>query len=203
LKRDAIVIAVVVLVIAGMLIAGKRLTRPPAPAASLSGSNAAIKGKDAPDFQLKGLDGRTLRLSELRGKAVLLNFWATWCPPCKIEIPWFVELQKQYGPQGLEIVGVAMDEGHPRDAIARFAQDMGVNYTMLLGDDKVADAYGGVEALPTTFYIGRDGKVVSRVFGLVSHRDVEENIRAALKQGGTVAQNGRSPVGANAGSPAR
>jgi peroxiredoxin len=190
------VIVVVVLVIAGMLVAGKHLTRPPTPGARLSGSNAAIKGKDAPDFQLTDVDGKTIRLADLKGKAVLLNFWATWCPPCKIEIPWFVDLQKQYGPQGLQIVGVAMDEGNPRDAIAKFAKDMGVNYTMVLGNDKVADAYGGVEALPTTFYIGRDGKIVSRVFGLVSHGEVEDNIRAALRQGGAVAQNSSPTAGA-------
>jgi peroxiredoxin len=189
------VIAVVVLVISGMLIVGKRLTRPQTPGASLSGSNAAIKGKDAPDFQLTDLDGKTVRLADLKGKAVLLNFWATWCPPCKVEIPWFVDLQKQYGPQGLQIVGVAMDEGNPRDAIAKFTREMGVNYTILLGDDKIADAYGGVEALPTTFYIGRDGKIVSRAFGLVSHGEVEDNIRAALKQGGTVAQNSKQTTG--------
>ena len=189
-------IVVVVLVIAGMLIAGKHLTRPQPPGARLSGSNTAIKGKDAPDFQLTGVDGKTIQLADLRGKAVLLNFWATWCPPCKIEIPWFVDLQKQYGPQGLQIVGVAMDEGNPRDAIAKFAKEMGVNYTMVLGNDKIADAYGGVEALPTTFYIGRDGKIVTRVFGLVSHSEVEDNIRAALKQGGTVAQNPSLTAGA-------
>lgn len=195
MNRDAIVIAVVVLVIAGMLMAGKRLTKPPEPGAQLSGSNASIKGTAAPDFQLRDLNGNNVRLADLRGKAVLLNFWATWCPPCKVEIPWFVDLQKQYGPQGLQIVGVAMDDGNPRDAIAKFAKDMGVNYTVLLGTDKVADAYGGVEALPTTFYIGRDGRIVSRVFGLVSHREVEGNIQAALKQGPAVAQSS-APAGA-------
>jgi peroxiredoxin len=188
-KRDTIVIAVVVLVIAGMLVAGKRLTRPPKPGASISGSNAALKGKPAPDFQLTDLDGHNVRLADLRGKAVLLNFWATWCPPCKIEMPWFVDLQKQYGPQGLQIVGVAMDEGDAHDAVAKFAKEMGLNYTVLLGNDKVADQYGGVDALPTTFYIGRDGKILTRVFGLVSHSEIEDNVRAALKQGPTVAQN--------------
>jgi peroxiredoxin len=196
LKRDATVIAIVILVIAGMLIAGKRLTKPQTPGARLAGSNAAIKGKPAPDFELADVDGKTVRLADLRGKAVLLNFWATWCPPCKIEIPWFVDLQKQYGPQGLQIVGVAMDDGNSRNAVAKFAKEMGVNYTVLLGNDKVGDAYGGVEALPTTFYIGRDGKIVSRVFGLVSHKEVEGNIQAALKQGAAVAQNASEPAGA-------
>ena len=196
MKRDATVIAVVVLVIAGMLIAGKRLTKPPTPGAAISGSNAALKGKPAPDFQLMDLDGNSVRLADLRGKAVLLNFWATWCPPCKIEMPWFVDLQKQYGPQGLQIVGVAMDEGNAHDAVAKFAKDMGLNYTVLLGNDKVADQYGGVDALPTTFVIGRDGTIVTRVFGLVSHSEIEDNVRAALKQRPSVAQNSTSAAGA-------
>ncbi len=186
MKRDATVIVVVVLVIAGMLIAGKHLTRQQGP--GISGSNSALKGKDAPDFQLTDLQGKNVRLSDLRGKAVLLNFWATWCPPCKIEMPWFVDLQKQYGPQGLQIVGVAMDDGDAHDAVAKFAKQMGLNYPVLLGNDKVADQYGGVDALPTTFYIGRDGKIVARVFGLVSHKEIEENVRAALGQGPAVAQ---------------
>jgi peroxiredoxin len=196
-KRDATVIVVVVLVIAAMLIAGKHLTRPQAPGGSISGSNIALKGKPAPDFQLTDLDGSHVRLGDLRGKAVLLNFWATWCPPCKIEMPWFVDLQKQYGPQGLQIVGVAMDEGNAHDAVAKFAKDMGLNYTVLLGNDKVADQYGGVDALPTTFYIGRDGRIVTRVFGLVSHSEIEDNVRAALKQGPAVAQNASETTGAS------
>jgi peroxiredoxin len=195
MKRDATVIVVVILVIAGMLLAGKRLTRTQAPGASISGSNNAIKGKDAPDFQLRDLDGNNVRLADLRGKAVLLNFWATWCPPCKIEMPWFVDLQKQYGPQGLQIVGVAMDEGNAHDAVAKFAKEMGLNYTVLLGTSQVADQYGGVDALPTTYYIGRDGKIVNRVYGLVSHSEIEDSIKLALKQGSTVAQNS-TPAGA-------
>ncbi len=189
MKRDAMVIVVVVLVIAGRLIAGKHLTKSQPAGASISGSNSAVRGKEAPDFQLADLDGKTVRLSDLRGKAVLLNFWATWCPPCKIEMPWFVDLQKQYGPQGLQIVGVSMDEGNAHDAVAKFAKEMGLNYIVLLGNDKVGDQYGGVDALPTTYYIGRDGKIVTRVYGLVSHKEIEENVRAALNQGSAVAQN--------------
>src|ERR1700691_5268871 len=104
----------------------------------------------APDFSLESLDGKSLRLSDLRGKAVLLNFWATWCGPCKIEMPWFVDLQNQYGSQGLQIVGVAMDDASKED-IAKFAKDMGVNYPVLIGKDSVGDEYGGVNALPQSF----------------------------------------------------
>src|SRR5690242_16222960 len=99
------------------------------------------KGKEAPDFVLKDLDGKKVKLSDYRGKAVLLNFWATWCPPCKVEMPWFVDLQKQYGNDGLVVLGVAMDDSEP-GTIAKFANEMGVNYPVLLGTDKVSDDYG-------------------------------------------------------------
>lgn len=133
----------------------------------------------APDFQLQALDGTTLRLSDYRGKAVLLNFRATWCPPCLEEIPWFVDFQKQYGPQGLHVVGVSVDNAGPK-AVMDFIRQRGVNYPVLVANDKVVEEYGGVEGLPTTVYIGRDGHITRFVEGLVGHHDVERNIRQAL-----------------------
>ncbi len=185
MKRNAAVIAIVVLVVTGMLLAGKYLARhQPAGGGLTSGS---VQGQPAPEFELDSIDGKKFRLADLKGKAVLLNFWATWCAPCKIEMPWFVELQKQYGPQGLQVVGVAMDADSP-DEVKKFVAELGVNYPILLGNDKVGDLYGGIQGLPTTFYIGRDGKLVARALGLVSHREIEQNIQAALKQGETVAE---------------
>ncbi len=199
MNRNALVLIVVVVVVTLMIVAGRHLARN---GPAIAQSSSAVKGKPAPDFKLKDLDGKTVRLADLRGKAVLLNFWATWCPPCKEEIPWFVDLQKQYGPQGLQIVGVDMDDNPNTADIARFAADMKINYPVLLHTDAVADEYGGLEALPTTFYIGRDGTIVSRVFGLVSHADVEENIRAALRQGiAAVAE--QQPSAESAKAPAR
>ena len=122
-----------------------------------------------------------MHLSDFRGKAVLLNFWATWCPPCKVEIPWFIDLQKQYGPQGFVVLGVAMDDAG-RDTILKFDNDMNINYPVLQGTETVGDAYGGVESLPTSFYIDREGKIVSRVLGLRSHGEVEANIQRALER---------------------
>ena len=116
------------------------------------------------------------------GKGVLLNFWATWCQPCKIEMPWFAELQKQYGPQGLQIVGIAMDDASPKE-IGEFAHDLGVNYPILIGKEEVGNAYGGVQFLPATFYIGRDGKVVDKVFGLKGRGEIEDSIKKALAEG--------------------
>jgi cytochrome c biogenesis protein CcmG/thiol:disulfide interchange protein DsbE len=138
-----------------------------------------VKGKPAPDFELKTLDGKTVKLSDLRGKAVLLNFWATWCGPCKFEIPWFVDFQKQYGDQGLVIVGIASGD-EPNATVEKFAKEMQINYPVLVGNDKVADSYGGVESLPTTFYISRDGKILEKIIGLRGRKEAEDNIKAAL-----------------------
>jgi thiol-disulfide isomerase/thioredoxin len=138
-----------------------------------------LQGQAAPDFDLQTLDGKNTKLSDFRGKAVLLNFWATWCGPCKIEMPWFVELQKQYGPQGLQVVGVAMDDSSTED-IAKFVKDMEVNYPILLGKESVGQSYGGVGVLPTTYFIGRDGKFVAREFGLQSRSVFVDHIKQAL-----------------------
>jgi thiol-disulfide isomerase/thioredoxin len=174
--RNPLALVVVALVAAAMLYFGFHMAR-------RSGSNQssfAGKASVAPDFTLESLDGRSTHLSDFRGKAVLLNFWATWCGPCKIEMPWFVELQKEYGAQGLQIVGVAMDDSS-KDDIAKFTHDMGVNYPVLLGKEAVGDAYGGVPALPESFFIGRDGKIVDRIIGLKGRGEIEDSIKKALE----------------------
>jgi len=138
-----------------------------------------VKGVEAPDFSLLTLDGQKVKLSDYRGKAVLLNFWATWCPPCKVEMPWFVDFQKQYGKDGLVVLGVAMDDAEPAE-IGKFASDLGVNYTVLLGTDKVSDAYGDVQYLPTTFFIGRNGAIVDKATGLLDRKDLEDDVKRTL-----------------------
>jgi thiol-disulfide isomerase/thioredoxin len=171
MKRNLILGLFLVAVVGVMVYGSKRnLAR---------GGMAVRKNLVAPNFSLKDLNGNTFQLSDLRGKAVVLNFWATWCPPCKMEVPWFVEFQKEYGSQGLQIVGVAMDQGD-RDEVEEFARSMGINYEVVLGTAEVEDLYGGIEALPTTFYIGRDGKVFDYAPGLISHHEVERKIQAVL-----------------------
>lgn len=188
--RQAAVIVIVVLAVVGMLLSGKYLTRKSNGGPAIPTGNN-LKGAVAPDFTLTSLDGKQVKLSDLRGKAVVLNFWATWCGPCKIEIPWLTDLQKQYQPQGVEIVGVAMDDDAEKkpDDIRKFTQEMNVNYQILLGNEKVADEYGGVDALPTTYYIDRDGKIVNRVFGIIGHKEIEQNIQAAMKKGAPATGN--------------
>ena len=195
MNRNTTVLVVVIFVVASMLLAGhfisQRHAAAPAGAALTSADPA---GKVAPDFELKAIDGKSYKLADLRGKAVLLNFWATWCPPCKIEIPWFIELQRQYADQGLIVVGVAMDDDtNKQKVVSDFASQMKIDYPILLGTDQVADQYGGVDALPTTFFIGRDGKIVRRVMGLAGHSEFEEAIQAALKEG-QVAQTETVPM---------
>jgi thiol-disulfide isomerase/thioredoxin len=181
-KRNPLILFFVAALVAVMLFAGLRIARnnrAQAPA------NGQLIGAIAPDFELQTLDGANFRLSSLRGKAVLLNFWATWCGPCKVEMPWFVELQKEYGPQGFQIIGVAMDDASTDD-IAKFAKDMGVDYPILLGKEAVGLSYGGVNVLPTTFFLDRSGKVVAREFGLQSRSVFVDHIKQALGQRTTV-----------------
>ena len=179
-NRSPLALVVVAIVISGMLYFGFHAARR-SPSANLSGGlrSGTKLSKAAPDFTLVSLDGKNMRLSDLRGKAVLLNFWATWCGPCKIEMPWFVELQNEYGSQGLQIVGVAMDDSGT-DEISKFAKEMGVNYPVLLGKEDVGDEYGGVPALPESFFIGRDGKIVDKIIGLRGKAEIEDAIKKAL-----------------------
>lgn len=148
-----------------------------------AGSVTYFQGKAAPDFELTDLQGKPLRLSDYRGKAVVLNFWGTWCVPCKEEIPSFIALQKQYGPQGLTVIGIAMEYREDAlPAVKQFVHDMGMSYPVVMGTAAVAHTYG-VEAMPMTFYIGRDGNIGTRVFGISSAGSIEEHIKAALQQG--------------------
>jgi peroxiredoxin len=133
----------------------------------------------APEFQLKTLDGLAVKLSDFRGKAVVLNFWATWCAPCRVETPWLVDLYRKYKEQGLEIVGISMDEGSP-EHVEKFVREMNVSYTVLMGNNSVSDSYGGVRFLPQTFFIDRDGEIASQRLGLKSKNDLENDIKRLL-----------------------
>jgi peroxiredoxin len=136
----------------------------------------ASERRDAPDFALKDENGKTVHLSDYRGKVVLLNFWATWCGPCKIEIPWFVDFERRLKGQGFAVLGVSMDEDGWQ-AVKPFVSEFGVNYRILLGNDSVAQLYGGIDALPTTFIIDRDGRVAATHQGLVSKSRYENDIK--------------------------
>jgi thiol-disulfide isomerase/thioredoxin len=178
MKRNVIVILAVTAAVAVMLMAARQMARQDG--GGFRRAAGDLRGMAAPDFTLKTLDGREVTLSGLRGKAVVVNFWATWCAPCKIEMPWLADLQKKHGPHGVEIIGVTMDESPDVDAIKKFVADVGANYTIVLGNDKVGDAYGGVQFLPTTVYIDRQGKVTEQSFGIVGQDEIEKHILTAM-----------------------
>lgn len=189
MNKNVIFILCVVVVITALLLVGKRASKPNVSAnpanqsvsgsAAASGADPAI-GSIAPEFSLKSVpDGQTVTLSSLRGKAVVVNFWATWCGPCKIEMPWLVDLQKKYGDQGLQIVGITKDDSDEA-TIAKFTKKMGVNYTILVGNQQVQDSYGGISGLPTSFFLNRSGKIVHEIVGLDSESKFEDAIKKAL-----------------------
>ncbi len=136
---------------------------------------------DAPGFTLTDIEGKEVSLSDFKGKVVFLNFWATWCPPCRREIPAFIELVDQYKDDGFIVVGVAVDprEFQGVDKVKPFAEQMGINYPVLYDSKGVSQIYGGISSIPTTFVINRDGKVVDRIVGS-RPKDVFEGIIKGL-----------------------
>jgi peroxiredoxin len=141
----------------------------------------AVDRNVAPDFELKDENGKTVKLSDYEGQVVLLNFWATWCGPCKMEIPWFVEFEKKNRDRGFAVLGVSMDEDG-WDSVKPYLEYAKVNYRVLIGNDQVAMMYGGVDSLPTTFLIDHDGKIAAVHIGLVSKTDYETDIQTLLEQ---------------------
>lgn len=146
-------------------------------------SDLHLKGKPAPDFKLKNVEGGTLSLAQLKGKPVLVNFWGTWCGPCQVEMPWFEEYLAKYKDQGLTIVGISDDENQPKEEILKVAKKAGVTYTLLYPDKEIFKKYGGVDVYPETFYISKDGTVVAETAGLHPKDEVEANIRKAIGGG--------------------
>ncbi len=142
-------------------------------------ADATDKKMVAPGWQLQSIEGKTVKLSDYKGKVVVLNFWATWCPPCREEIPDLVSLQKQYAAQGLVVLGVSMDQGGPAK-VASFAKKYGVNYPVVMGDEKTSEAYGGIQVLPTTFIIDRKGNIVDGLQGGADRAGFEEKIKPVL-----------------------
>ena len=155
--------------------------------AGAGGPELTLQDKPAPAFTLVSLDGKKVSLADYKGKPVLVNFWATWCGPCKLEMPWFEEFSKKYAGQGLVILGIAADDA-AKPVITGAAKKLGVDYPVLLKDDKVEDAYGGVNFLPESFYVDRTGKVMLETAGLTSEGggkdEIEANIKKLLAAGG-------------------
>ncbi len=207
MKRNTLVISAVLLILASFAWAGwanfeyrkqasERLMASAAqsklvPAESGDAMQYAspLQGKPAPAFTLEDISGKKLSLADYKGKALLINFWATWCTPCKIETPWLVELRDQYAAQGFEILAISMDDldlddaaklsGEKKD-IARFVQQMKMSYPVLIGGDSISKPYGGLDDLPTSFFVNRNGTVVSAQLGLTSKDEIEARIKQSL-----------------------
>jgi peroxiredoxin len=145
--------------------------------------------KPAPEFALKDAEGRAVRLSDYRGKVVLLNFWATWCGPCRLEVPWFKDFEQQYKDRGFAVLGVAMDDDG-WEVVKPYIEQMRLNYRVLLGDATVSQAYGGVESLPTTFVIDREGRVAAVHIGLIGKDAYQNDIVALLESSERVQNSG-------------
>ncbi len=206
-KRNAVVLSVVVVVLVMLGAAGwaNRENRKHIAALEAERANEAVLmadqttgqaamvsplvGKTATNFTLTDIHGKRVSLADYKGKAVQLNFWATWCAPCKIETPWLVELEKQYGPQGFEILGVSFDDLDKDDKaklatetadIARSAGQLHISYPVLLDGDAIGKAYGDPSVFPTSYFIDRKGTIVASTEGLTSESDLENDIRKAL-----------------------
>ncbi len=132
----------------------------------------------APPWSLTDITGQKLNLSDYKGKVVLLDFWATWCGPCRIEIPWFVELQEKYRDPGFAVIGISMDDGP--GPVREFYKQYKMNYPVAMGDDKLGELYGGILGLPTTFLIGRDGRIYAKHVGATDLAVFEEEIKHLL-----------------------
>lgn len=135
--------------------------------------------KPAPNFTLKDANGKSVSLADYKGKVVLLNFWATWCGPCGLEIPWFEEFEQQYKSQGFAVLGVSMDDDG-WSAVKPYMDEHKINYRVLLGNDSVSQLYGGLDALPTTFIIDREGNIAYPHVGLIGKNEYLNEIRSLL-----------------------
>jgi cytochrome c biogenesis protein CcmG/thiol:disulfide interchange protein DsbE len=207
-KRNTLVISAVLFILAAFAWAGwanfeyrkqasERLLASAAQAELVSVAGDApqyispLQGKAAPDFTLEDLNGKKLSLVDYKGKALLINFWATWCAPCKIETPWLIELRNQYAAEGFEILGVSMDDldrddqaklSGEKKEIAHFVEQMKMPYPVLIGGDSISKPYGGLDDLPTSFFVDRNGTVVSAQLGLTSKSEIEAKIKKSLEK---------------------
>jgi thiol-disulfide isomerase/thioredoxin len=169
--KKIVIIIVTVAVMIGLMFYADHVTRKPKQ--SIGNMAMSVQGKPAPELKLKDLDGKEVALSDLKGKVVFVNFWATWCGPCQDEIPSLIDLQNQYSSKGFTVVGIAMDE-EGKSVVAPFVakelydvkgQKLHINYPILLGNDDAGEKFGGILGYPTSFLISRNGTQLMKFQG--------------------------------------
>ena len=175
MNRSVLIVGLV----AGMLAISSSCSNSSSAHSTAAAQSAHSDRKLAPDFTLKDENGSSVKLSDYRGKGVLLNFWATWCGPCGIEIPWFTEFEQQFKARGFAVLGVSMDEDGWK-VIRPYISERKINYRVVLGNDSVGQLYGGVDSLPTTFIVDRDGKVAYVHVGLAGKNEYLNEIQTVL-----------------------
>ena len=141
--------------------------------------NISLVNQAAPAWKLKDLDGKEVSFAQFKGKVVVIDFWATWCGPCKLEIPGYIELQKKYAKDGLVIIGISIDQDGPK-RVKKFVAQNGMNYTMVMGDDKIMATFGNFTMIPTTFLINREGRIVHQKSGTWDHAAYEAVVKKEL-----------------------
>jgi cytochrome c biogenesis protein CcmG/thiol:disulfide interchange protein DsbE len=191
--RNTVLIVVTVALLITATALADRATRLPKQNPSPENTGAPVPtekvaGLPEPELTLKDLDGKDVSLSEYKGKVVLVNFWATWCEPCRVEIPWLIEMQQTYGPKGFVILGIALDE-EGKTVVAPFVakerfevngEKLPMSYKILIGDDDAADKFGGLFGYPTSVLISRDGKQIKRVTGMISQDEMSKAVESQL-----------------------
>lgn len=169
MRKGALIISgILVLIIAALI-----LTKQPAV------SKETGFGKKAPEFSLSDIKGGEKKLSDFQGKVLIIDFWATWCPPCRQEIPHFISLYDQYKSKGLEIIGISLDQNGVK-TVSEFIAKNKINYTVLMGNEKVNDLYGGIAAIPTTFIVDREGNIKAKYIGYTDKEVFENKIKGLL-----------------------
>jgi peroxiredoxin len=168
-SKRILIYGIVALCLLGVYFAGRRSAQKP---------KATASGNLAPDFTVTDIDGRKLSLADYKGKVVLLNFWATWCAPCRTEIPHFVEMQNKFGPDGFQVIGISMDDD--AKPVREFAQQYKLNFPVAVGDDKLAERFGGVLGLPVNFIIDREGRIYTRHLGATDVSVFDQEVKELL-----------------------
>jgi len=188
MKKVLLIISTVLVLIVATVYADRATRIKPKAAANSTVKVDATLGIPAPEVTFKDLEGKDVSLSQYKGRVVLVNFWATWCEPCYIEIPWLIEMQQKYETKGFTVLGVSMDE-EGKSAVVPFlakerfnvnGQKLPMNYPIVLGNEDIAEKFGGLFGYPTSFLISRDGKEIKKVEGLISYEEFTKAIESQL-----------------------